>query len=59
LPIPWSEIDAWARRTGRDLTPWECRVLTRLDDATFAPAETPAEKAAPKVERAWPSAKVS
>jgi hypothetical protein len=32
-PISWSEIDAWARRTGADPAPWELEVISELDAA--------------------------
>ena len=32
-PITFTEIEAWARLTGRCPRPWEVRVITRLDDA--------------------------
>lgn len=34
--ITWPDLDAWARLTGRNPTPWEFRVLASLDDAFFA-----------------------
>lgn len=33
--LTWSDFDAWARRTKREPSPWEFRVLGRLDDAYF------------------------
>lgn len=30
VPIGWQTIDAWCRRTGSDLDPWEARMLRRL-----------------------------
>ncbi len=29
-PVSWLTIDAWCRRTGVDLLPWETRLLRRL-----------------------------
>lgn len=29
-PLTFMEIDAWARRTARDLQPWEAQILRRL-----------------------------
>jgi hypothetical protein len=60
-PLVWSEIESWARQTGRTLSQWELRVLTMLDDAYFAAtfgAET--QETAPVVARAespWPAQK--
>ena len=34
--LTWGDFDAWARRTGREPSPWEFRVLGALDDAFFA-----------------------
>ena len=34
--LTWGDFDAWARRTDRDPTPWEFRVLAALDEAFFA-----------------------
>lgn len=36
LPLSYSEMEAWARLTGRTLTPWEVLVLRRLDNAYLA-----------------------
>lgn len=30
-PIPWSEMEAWARLRGRALTPFEARLLRQCD----------------------------
>lgn len=35
-PISWSTIDAWQRRTGVPITPWEARLLRRLSMAYHA-----------------------
>lgn len=35
-PIGFDELDAWCRVLGRTLTPWEVRVLLRLDDTALA-----------------------
>lgn len=61
--LSWTEIESWARQTGRHLTRWELRVLTRLDDAYFAATFGPAEAvtdAAPvaRVDAAWPAPKL-
>ena len=32
-PISWSEIKAWAELTHTEPTPWEARLLRRLDEA--------------------------
>jgi hypothetical protein len=58
LPIPWSEFDRYAERYG--LTPWERRVLTLLDDATFVtdePQETAVAVA--RTDAPWPEKKAS
>lgn len=31
----WPDFDAWARRTGREPSPWEFDVLSAMDDAFF------------------------
>jgi hypothetical protein len=53
-PLGWPDLDAWARRTGREPTPWELRVLTMLDDAYFAKADP---VSVPVADRAWPTPK--
>ena len=60
-PLGWSDVDAWARRTKRDPSPWECHVIQRLDDAFFFAQQGPAETAVPVAadEPAWPTKKVS
>jgi len=35
-PISYAELDAWARLTGRRLTPWEVAALRTLDQAWMA-----------------------
>lgn len=35
-PISWSEMDAWQRRTGAVIEPWEVRLLRRLSTAYLA-----------------------
>lgn len=35
-PITYPDIDAWARLTGNDPTPWEVRMLRRIDNAYMA-----------------------
>ena len=30
IALPWSEIDAWQRRTGVPLAPWEAQAIRRL-----------------------------
>lgn len=35
-PITWPDLDAWARRTRRDPSPWECTALKAMDGAFFA-----------------------
>jgi len=34
--IGWPDIDAWCRRTGIDLDPWEARTIRRLSKAFIA-----------------------
>ena len=34
--LSWPDLDAWARRTKRDPTPWEFRAIGLIDDAFFA-----------------------
>jgi hypothetical protein len=31
VPISYAEIDAWARRTGRDPLPYEVQLIRRVD----------------------------
>ena len=40
-PITFAEIEAWARLSGHEPTPFEVSLLTRLDDALLS---KPAEK---------------
>jgi hypothetical protein len=35
-PLSWADLYAWACLTGRKPTPWELRVLGRIDAAYFA-----------------------
>jgi hypothetical protein len=62
-PLVWSEIESWARQTGRTLSQWELRVLTTLDDAYFAATfGAAAEEETPvvaRVDAAWPEKKAS
>ena len=32
-PLSWTEIDAWARLTGREVAPWEAELLRHLSIA--------------------------
>lgn len=34
--LTWPDLDAWARRMQHEPSPWEFRVLKRLDGAFFA-----------------------
>lgn len=34
--LPWSEIDAWQRVTGRRLTAWEASMIVMLDEIQVA-----------------------
>ena len=36
--LTWGDFDAWARRMNRHPSPWDFRVLCRIDDAFFASA---------------------
>jgi hypothetical protein len=36
LPVPWSEILAWAELTGNAPLPWEVDLIQALDNAWFA-----------------------
>lgn len=40
-PIGWQDIDAFARRSGLRLAPWETEILEVLDDIYLSPATTP------------------
>jgi hypothetical protein len=35
-PLSWTTIDAWCRRTGIDLSPWEARLIRRLSQDYIA-----------------------
>lgn len=35
-PIEWPDIDAFIRRTGLDLRPWEIEIIEAIDDAFLA-----------------------
>jgi hypothetical protein len=45
-PIGWQDIDAFSRRSGTRLTPWEIELIERIDDLFLSP-EKPAEAATP------------
>lgn len=49
-PVGWLEIDAWARRTGRDLDPWEAETLHRMAEAYAAQYHNSAD---PNCEAPW------
>lgn len=40
-PIGWQDIDAFARRAGMRLAPWEIEILEELDDIYLSPAPKP------------------
>lgn len=40
-PIGWQDVDAFLRRSGLVLAPWEIEILERLDDAYLQPTPTP------------------
>jgi hypothetical protein len=42
-PLPFGEIDAWCRRSGIELSPWEARALRRLS-VTYLNESQAAEK---------------
>jgi hypothetical protein len=39
-PIGWADIDAFIRRSGTNLTPWEIEILERIDDLFLHPEQT-------------------
>jgi hypothetical protein len=45
-PIGWQDIDAFSRRAGLRLSPWEIETLERIDDLFVYRDETPAASAA-------------
>lgn len=40
-PVTWSDIDAYARRAGIRLAPWEVRIIERIDDLYLTPEPKP------------------
>lgn len=40
-PIGWQDIDAFCRRSGLDLAPWEVGLVEALDDIYLAPDPQP------------------
>lgn len=42
-PLSWSEIDAFIRRAGVRLAPWEIRIIEQIDDAYLAEQGKPKE----------------
>lgn len=59
-PLSHAEVGAWARLTDTRPEPWEVAALMTLDAALrWRPEDEeerpePEQRAAPKVERAWP-----
>lgn len=45
-PITWQDIDAFVRRTGLSLAPWEIEAIEGIDDAFLNPAIRAAGKTA-------------
>lgn len=45
-PIGWQDIDAFARRAGARLAPWEIETLEAIDDLFVYRDETPAASTA-------------
>ena len=45
-PIGWQDIDAFVRRSGMRLAPWEIETLESIDDAFVYRDEIPAASAA-------------
>lgn len=41
-PVGWQDIDAFVRRSGHELAPWEVELIERLDDLFLAPDPAPA-----------------
>lgn len=54
-PISWLTIDAWCRRTGIDLAPWEARVLRSLSVAYVAEGRQAESENCPAPWRAAPT----
>lgn len=48
VPLGWTEIDAWCRRTGIDLDPWEGRTIRRLSRAYVAMRHAAEDPACPE-----------
>lgn len=44
-PISYTELDAWARLTGRTPQPWEVEWLCELDAIWLGPARRPGDDA--------------
>jgi hypothetical protein len=42
-PLTWGDKYSWAAATGRVVTPWEWRVIGRIDDAYFFAKHTKRE----------------
>lgn len=42
-PISWSDIDAFMRRAGVRLAPWEVRIIEQIDDAYLSEQNKPRE----------------
>lgn len=40
-PIAWNDIDAFVRRTGITLAPWEIAVIEQIDDIYLSPEPKP------------------
>lgn len=38
-PVGWQDIDAFARRSGIRLAPWEIEVIEAIDDAFISPVD--------------------
>lgn len=57
LPLSWSDMDAWARRTKRDPWRWEWLVIGLLDHAFLSPDETTDAVKTTTHDAAWPEAK--
>lgn len=55
-PIGWQELEAWARTTGRDLLPWEARILRKMSREFTSEAQAAKKRDAPAP---WASRDVS